>query len=301
MARLLESTFDFGEIINSLNTFTKDFGGTMEFEDAEMQKAIPLIYEGFLQEGENTYKFQRQLLQILQTNEEEKLLERLEKGSQYYAKLLQESLKGILIHSGEVERFTRSKSYLEGLSEVELMVFKKLTEVKKVTFLVPAILNGEEIGKMDKVSQELINLRLSLAQEARQAAKDNPKFATNKTGRKKKEKGEAKGEAKLKREKGETYEITYELSLSGKSVPEIASERGLVEGTIRGHLAKGIADGRISIHSHMVEKEIQEIGDLIKSKNGDIVLVRQEFPAKYDYGTLKMVANHLANLEKEKS
>lgn len=299
MAKLLEITFDFGEIINSLNAFSKDFGGTMEFEDAEMQKAIPLIYEAFLQEGENTYKFQRQLLHILQTNEEEKLLERLEKGSQYYAKLLQESLKNLLIHAGEVERFTRSKSYLEGISEVELMVYKKLTEVKKVTFLVPAILNGEEIGKMDKVSQELINLRLTLAQEARQAAKDNPKFATNKTGRKKKEKGEAKGEAKLKREKGETYEITYELSQSGKSIAEIASERGLAESTIRSHLAKGIGEGRISIHSHLNEKEIQEIGDLIKSKNGDIVLVRQEFPNKYDYGTLKMVANHLANLEKE--
>lgn len=299
ISRLLEITFDFGEIINSLNTFIKDFGGTMEFEDAEMQKAIPLIYEGFLQEGENTYKFQRQLLHILQTNEEEKLLERLEKGSQYYAKLLQESLKGLLIHSYEVERFTRSKSYLEGLSEVELMVYKKLAEVIKVTFLVPAILNGEEIGKMDKVSQELINLRLTLAQEARQAAKDNPKFASNKTGRKKKEKGETKGEAKLKREKGETYEITYGLSSSGKSITEIASERELAESTIRGHLAKGIAEGRISIHSHMVEKEISEIADLIKSKNGDIVLARQEFPTKYDYGTLKMVANHLARLEKE--
>jgi hypothetical protein len=218
MSKLLESTFDFGEIINSLDTFSKDFGGTMEFEDAEMQKAVPLIYEAFLQEGENTYKFQRQLLQILQINEEEKLLDRLEKGSQYYAKLLQESLKKLLIHAGEVERFTRSKSYLEGLSEVELMVYKKLTEVKKVTFLVPAILHGEEIGKMDNVSQELINLRLSLAQEARQVAKDNPKFASNKTGRKRKE----KGEAKLKSEKGETYEITYGLSSSGKSISEIA-------------------------------------------------------------------------------
>jgi len=294
MAKLLESTFDFGEIIQSFTAFTKDFGGSMEFEDMEMQKAVPMIYEGIQLEGENTYKFQRQLLHILQTNEEEKLLERLEKGSQYYAKLLQESLKKLLVHAGEVERFTRSKSYLEGISEIELMVFKKLTEVKKVTFLVPAIFNGEEIGKMDKVTQELIHLRLSLAQDAKQAAKDNPKFASNKTGKKKKE----KGEAKLKMEKGETYEITYELSQSGKSIADIAFERGLAESTIRGHLARGIAEGKVSIHAHMGEKEIQEISDLIKSKKGDIVLVRQEFPSKYDYGTLKMVANHLGGLHK---
>mgnify|MGYP006168651077 FL=1 len=233
-------------------------------------------------------------MHILHLNEEDKLLDRLEKGSYYYAKLLQESLRKLLVHAGEVERFTRSKSYLEGISEIELMVYKKLSEVKKVTFLIPAILNGEEIGKMEKVSQELIHLRLSLAQDAKQAAKDNPKFASNKTGRKKK----GKGEAKLKREKGETYEITYELSQSGKSISEIASERELAESTIRGHLAKGIAEGKVSIHSHLSQKEIEEIGNLIQSKNGDIVLVRQEFPAKYDYGTLKMVANHLAGLEK---
>ncbi|MCR9016104.1 helix-turn-helix domain-containing protein [Aquiflexum gelatinilyticum] len=295
MAKLLESTFDFGEILQAITTFNKDVSGTLEFEDAEMQKAIPDIYEGILQEGENTYKFQRQLLHILHLNEEDKLLDRLEKGSSYYAKLLQESLRKLLVHAGEVERFTRSKSYLEGISEIELMVYKKLSEVKKVTFLIPAILNGEEIGKMEKVSQELIHLRLSLAQDAKQAAKDNPKFASNKTGRKKK----GKGEAKFKREKGETYEITYELSQSGKSISEIASERELAESTIRGHLAKGITEGKVSIHSHLSQKEIEELGNLIQSKNGDIVLVRQEFPTKYDYGTLKMVANHLANLEKE--
>ena len=83
MSKLLESTFDFGEILQAITTFNKDVSGTLEFEDAEMQKAIPDIYEGILQEGENTYKFQRQLLHILHLNEEDKLLDRLEKGSYY--------------------------------------------------------------------------------------------------------------------------------------------------------------------------------------------------------------------------
>ena len=89
------------------------------------------------------------------------------------------------------------------------------------------------------------------------------------------------------------------LRQTNKSISEIASERELAESTIRGHLAKGITEGKVSIHSHLSQKEIEEIGNLIQSKNGDIVLVRQEFPAKYDYGTLKMVANHLAKSEKE--
>ena len=166
----------------------------------------------------------------------------------------------------------------------------------------PPVTGGDKVlNNIKQMEQKRIERReqyeeqKEIKERAKQAAKDNPKFAANKTGRKKKE----KGEAKLKREKGETYEITYDLSQSGKSIAEIASERGLAESTIRGHIAKGISEGKVSIHSHLSEKEINEIGELIKSKNGDIVLVRQEFPAKYDYGTLKMVANHLAKLEKE--
>src|SRR5690606_1150644 len=94
--------------------------------------------------------------------------------------------------------------------------------------------------------------------------------------------------------KGETYEITYSLSENGKTIKEIAEERGLAESTIKSHLAKGIGLGKISIHRHLSEELIREISEVINAKDGDLGLIRQENPDKYDYGTFKMVAVYLS-------
>jgi hypothetical protein len=289
--KLLESTFDFEEIIQGFNAFSKEFDSSMKFEDSEMRSAIPEIHKGILSEGSNSFKYQRQLLSLLHYNDELNLMDRLEKGSEYYSNLLKESLKKLLIHSAEVEQFSKTKNYLEGISELEIIVLKKIGEVQKVTFLIPAIMNGEEIGKMTEITKNLIQLRLTLAQEANQTAKENPKFASSKTGRKRK----GKGESKIKLEKGETYEITYELSRSGKSISEIVSLRGLTESTIKGHLAKGIASGKVDIRQHFEDELIQEISDLIEKVNGELSFIMQKNPSKYDYGTLKMIAAYLGN------
>ncbi len=287
--KLLESTFDFGEMIHSIEIFRKETESSLEFEDQEMKDAMPGIYESIIQENPNTFKFQRQLVALLQNKDELKLMERLEKGSDYYTALLKEILKKMLIHEAEVERFSKTKKYLEGISELEIILLKKLGDIQKVTNLIPAILNGEEIGKMTDVNHTLIQLRIQMYQEAKNAAKENPKFASTKTGRKKKE----DGVPKIKLEKGETYEITFELSRSGKSIMEIVEERGLAESTIKGHLAKGIAAGKVSIHNHISDEEISKISSLIESENGELGTLRQKYPDLYDYGTLRMVAAHI--------
>src|SRR5690606_30183175 len=184
----------------------------------------------------------------------------------------------------------RTKSYLEGLSELELLLVRKLGDVGKVTLLVPSIMRGAELAGMDSLNRELVKLRTGLWEEAKQAAMENPKFASTKTGRKKKE----KGAPRIKLGKGETYEITYGLSDEGKSIKEIAETRGLAESTIMSHLAKGIESGKVSIHQHLNKKLIDDVSKLIQSKEGNLALVREEHPGKYDYGTLKMVAAFLS-------
>ena len=287
--KLLESTFDFSELIQSIEIFRKETESSLEFEDPEMRAALPSIYESILEEGPNTFKFQRQLVALLHHKDEPRLMERLEKGSNYYAVLLKGNLKKLLVHAAEVEMFSKTKKLLEGLSELEIILLKKLGDIQKITLLIPAILNGEEIGKMTDFQRNLVQLRILLAQEAKQKAKENPKFITTKTGRKKKE----DGVPKIKLEKGETYEITFEMSRSGKSIDEIVKERGLAESTIKGHLAKGIAAGKVSIYNHLSDEDIMKISKLIESENGELGTLRQKYPDLYDYGTLRMVAAHI--------
>ncbi|WP_304518075.1 helix-turn-helix domain-containing protein [Cecembia rubra] len=293
LEKLLVSTFSLEEILKTVKIFLNDNKSSLEFEDLEMQQALPILLENLGSETENTIKFQRQLVQLLFAMDETKLLDRLEKGASYYVAYLERQLSHLLDHLAEVERFSKTKKYLEGLAQVELEFLRKLTQIKKVKILVSRILVGREIGKLDQIQTETTELRLKLAKEAKEKALNNPKFSKNRTGKKKR----SEDSPSLKRVKGETYEITFEMSGFGASIEEIAIQRGLSESTIKGHLAKGIQEGRISLFTHMDEATYQKVAELIKKYDADLGLIRQEKPNTYDFGTLKMVAAHMGLLK----
>ena len=54
-------------------------------------------------------------------------------------------------------------------------------------------------------------------------------------------------EKKEKKEKGDSHRMSYEMFKAGKSIDEIAAERGLTGGTVCGHLGKFIGLGQLSI------------------------------------------------------
>ena len=291
--KLLMETFDLEELSKLTKNFIRDNESSLEFEDQEMQEAIPVLLENLGSETENTIKFQRQLVQLLFAKDEAKLLERLEKGASYYTEYLERQLKHLLVHLAEVERFSKTKKYLEGISQIELRLLRKLTQIKKVSILVSCILEGREIGKLGQIQTETSELRLKLSKEAKEKALSTPKFSKNRSGKKKK----SEDGPNLKRVKGETYQITFEMSDAGASIEEIAIQRSLAESTIKGHLAKGIQEKRISLFTHMDEATYLKVAEVIKKYDADMALIRQEEPGTYDFGTLKMVAAHMGLLK----
>jgi hypothetical protein len=288
MLTLLEKTFNFYEIILGIQEFQKDSDSSLAFEDQEMNLAIPQLLAWMATESENTFKFQRQLVYLAHHQQIEHLSERLEKGSAYYQTFLTEALKTLYKHMAEVERFSQTKQYLEKLAEIELLIFRKLLEIARTKTLVACIINGEEIPKMENFSRELSNQTKEMRTKAKEEAIANPKFAKNKSGKKKKEDG-----PNLKKAKGETYEITYALHDEGLTFLQIAEMRGLAESTIKSHLAKGITEGRIEIEQHFTPEYIEELRNVIVMHQFDLAQIRQEYPGKYDYGSLKMVMAHI--------
>lgn len=288
MLTLLEKTFNFYEIILGIQEFQKDSDSSLAFEDEEMNLAIPQLLAWMATESENTFKFQRQLVYLAHHQQIDHLSERLEKGSTYYQNFLLEALKSLYKHMAEVERFSQTKQYLEKLGEVDLLIFRKLLEIARTKTLVACIINGEEIPKMENFSRELSNHTKDMRTKAKEEAVANPKFAKNKTGKKKKDDG-----PNLKKAKGETYEITYALHDEGLTFLQIAEMRGLAESTIKGHLAKGIKEGRVDIAQHFSPEYIEELRNVIVMHQFDLAQIRQEHPGIYDYGSLKMVLAHI--------
>ncbi|MEB2779828.1 helix-turn-helix domain-containing protein [Algoriphagus sp. C2-6-M1] len=282
LSLLSGETFDLQGLLQEINSFQRKNDSSMEFEDPEMQKAVGEMATLIRNEVETAGKFSNQLRFLLQQNDKEKLMERLEKGSIYFKDFLKNALAKILLHRAEVERFSRTKTYANSLEELEVSLLRKYGDISKVSRLIASILDGEIPGKMNDLEQDKINLRLRLAESAKQAAADNPKFASNKTGRKK------AGKASLKRKVGETYEITFSMINEGKSIGDIVVGRGLAESTIKGHLAKGIAEGRVELEDCLPREVISEISSQIENiKN--LQALRIHFEGKYDYNTIKMV------------
>lgn len=282
LGHLLSRSFDMKSIFQEIDFFQRNQESSMQFEDPEMLVAISEVAQLLAEERANTERFGRQLLQLLQTQQEVNLMERLEKGGQYYRELLSRLLKRVLIHRGMVEQFTQTKKYLEGLDAIEESILKKYLEISKVGRLIQSILSGQVPGKMDDLESQVKAIRMQFVDIARENAVEKIKTIKSKTGKKK------STEAKPKRKKGDTHEVTYELHLSGKTIPEMAIERGLAESTIKSHLAQGIETGRIELENCLPDAIIFEIKEQLENFQ-EMAALRTHFEGKYDYGTIKMV------------
>ena len=105
------------------------------------------------------------------------------------------------------------------------------------------------------------------------------------------------GKKRKRRRKGEgdTCEVTLRLLRAGKGVEAIAEERGMVAGTIEGHLAKAVGGGRLSIYEFMDSEKValitNAIGEMPEGFTSKDLF--SKLGGKFGYGQLRAVMNHL--------
>lgn len=93
-----------------------------------------------------------------------------------------------------------------------------------------------------------------------------------------------------KKIKGGTRQLTCNLFLSGKSIPEIANERGMAVSTVESHLADGILAGTIPVEKVLDEKKILKISALIRAQpEYGLKELKDHFGDEFSYGELRMV------------
>jgi GTPase SAR1 family protein len=98
----------------------------------------------------------------------------------------------------------------------------------------------------------------------------------------------------------DTKRVSYDLFKSGKTMSEIALERGFVVSTIEGHLGHFVGTGDLEITALMSEEKIKEIATFYKDNDTRAKLAaKTHFGEKYSYPELQMVVAHLEFLEKE--
>jgi uncharacterized protein YpbB len=90
--------------------------------------------------------------------------------------------------------------------------------------------------------------------------------------------------------KGETYDITLELFLQGKSIEEIATQREMAKSTIEGHMTKWIKEKKVSLFELMPKKRAEKIWKVIEPKSDEAFseLMRM-LPFETTYAELRWV------------
>ena len=99
---------------------------------------------------------------------------------------------------------------------------------------------------------------------------------------------------KESRSKGDTKQVSLILFHSGKTISDIAIERGLTTGTIESHLANFITSGEVSIFDIVSKIKVARIMAYIVQNPGKSTSeTKTELGESISYGELKAVMNHL--------
>ncbi len=290
---LINKTYDFSTLLKEIKYIQKDGVEIKGFKDASMQPVLSQIAIALQAEKENTEKFRIQLTHILRSGDKELLLERIKKGSIYYKGKLQENLKLLLTHMAEVSKLKRVKTYLNQLNDLDQLCCRQIADLDKVAYLTEGILKGVYKFDLQKFNQTLAIERTALIQEVQK----------NVGGEVISKVSLPKGKSKKKRNEQSTYDVTLNLLNEGKDVTQIAKERGLVVGTIEGHLAKAVSEARISIFKFMTEDEVNTISKAIEEMPVDFSSKELyiKMNGQYGYGKLRAVMAHLGKKSVKKN
>mgnify|MGYP006285414491 FL=1 len=171
------------------------------------------------------------------------------------------------------------KSYIRELKDLQHSIFSKKQSIQKAMALLDAVIYNREISR-DSVK----------AETTEQDESENPGSSTK------------KGNTKHKKKKQGTKEISYQLFEQGKSLEQIASERGLAVSTIEGHLSHWVAQGKIDVAHFLSPQKLDQIIRVAQHINSTkLGEIKARLGDEFTYSDLKFaMAQYHYNQEKKK-
>jgi len=164
-----------------------------------------------------------------------------------------------------------------------------LKTMKELAYILPLsmdklyMVKGMGQKKIEQYGKEIVEIISAFA------LKNNlePKFEIIKTRKQAKEKKESK-------EKIDTKKLSFELYQNGKTIDQIALERGMAETTIEGHLAHYVGIGSLDIEKFVNVEKIKPISEyFIQTNNALLSPAKEAMGEGYSYSDLRFVLKYL--------
>ena len=251
----------------------------------------------------NADKFSNQLMQIFDSRAEDYLQTvsiRHIAAKNYFYPVLKELSKSILVHIELLKEEKQIKSYLEELLELEGLLFKHLQHLDKVSTVIDNVLNNVEFNKQQLKFNANQNERLELVRQTiaitEKAAFEERKIKKASTSTSKK----TKKEKVVKAPKPDTKEVSFELYKQGKTLGEIAIERGYAITTIENHLSHFVSLGMIPVTQFVSIEKFDVIIECSKKHEGLATTpIKHELGDDYSYSDIRFALATQKHLNKE--
>ncbi|QPH41713.1 helix-turn-helix domain-containing protein [Pedobacter endophyticus] len=277
----LTSAFD----LNIVRYYLKEHLETFDKSEAKSTKQrydgwTMELYKEFQQLTATADTFVNQLKNLFAQQTEHTLFnvsKRVEAAVKYFNPLIKGVSDKFLAQIEAIKEEKGIKTYLTELLELELLVFEQLKKMHKSKALLLAMINGREFSKADT------DALLNTAERNEQLKKANQlKGATLKP--------RSAADKKKKEPKVDTKLVSFELYEQGKTIDEIAAERGFSVGTIEGHLAYYVSTQQLDVAKLVKPNKIKNIADAAESQKTKSMATIREFLGKdYSFGEIKLV------------
>lgn len=265
--QLISQNFNFEELDRSFRShiasFNKEENRSLKQQYLDWTKELAKPISEITKVAKS---FQAQVHGILFQKEDLKLLaERVEKAKDYFAQILKDTHEKTSLQEKKLKGKKQLKTYRDELKDLNESLFSKLLSIHRTSLFILFISQGKLPSKQDVNStlQELVI-------------------------------------PKTKKDKTPTHEISFDLYKQGKSIEEIAEERGLVPGTIEGHLSKYIVTGEIKATELINEEKLKNILTLITPETTGSGEIKSKLGDEYSYGDVKIAMTEWQRLNQNK-
>ncbi|WP_286755774.1 helix-turn-helix domain-containing protein [Roseivirga sp. UBA838] len=255
--QLISHHFDFQEVVRSfrshISSFDKQENRSLKQQFLEWTNQLTNPIFPLEKVGKS---FQSQAYSIIHQDQDiQQLSERVKKAKDYFTPILMTAYDAIKEHDKNLKDKTRLKTYRKELKELSELLFNKQMALLRASLYIQFLAEGKTLTKQDvqDVLKELII----------------PK-------------------TEKKKDKTPTAEISFALYKEGKTVEEIAKERGLVNSTIEGHLCKYIETGEVKATDLIEEEKLKNILNLITPETTSLTEIKSQLGDEYTYGDVRV-------------
>jgi lambda repressor-like predicted transcriptional regulator len=259
MANLLLNQFNFNKLVVTTESF-KSLVPQKKLPNQEKALAISEAMHSKATEQQNyALKFQTELKQLLAKvqTDKESLVNRTHKAVHYFTTQIAEHiLHPFQEHIKELATAAKVRQYITALKRYELEMWAVLCKINQSSY--DDVLFNQSKANIEKYNPEAYV-------PVRQKKEDTIP----------------------------TADISFNLFREGKTIREIATERGLADSTIEGHLAQKVRTGEVQINELVPVEKIKPILEAI-AQIGSIAFkpILELLGDGYTYGQVRAVSNY---------